>query len=200
MQSEKEFLLRLAQLDATKLTSKEQERKDLLKRSTVTKALVMVNSSTSGMVAGAGQTMEAIKQYVADRSLDIELAETGSLGLSSEEPVVSVQMPGRTRIFFRKVSADKVSSILDDLIHQVVPGQLVIGQLRHEGQEAWNDVPFLDEIPFFALQNRIVMGSCGIIDPFSFGEYVANGGTELFCLPSEASPSARFASLWRKAD
>lgn len=182
MQSEKEFLLRLAQLDATKLTSKEQERKDLLKRSTVTKALVMVNSSTSGMVAGAGQTMEAIKQYVADRSLDIELAETGSLGLSSEEPVVSVQMPGRTRIFFRKVSADKVSSILDDLIHQVVPGQLVIGQLRHEGQEAWNDVPFLDEIPFFALQNRIVMGSCGIIDPFSFGEYVANGGYRAFLL------------------
>jgi len=180
MQSEKEFLLRLAQLDATELTSEEQGRKDLLKRSTVTRALVMVNSSTSGMVAGAGQSMEAIKQYVADRSLDIELAETGSIGLSSEEPVVSVQLPGRTRIFFRRVSADKVSSILDDLFHQVVPGQGVIGQLRHEGQEAWADVPFLDEIPFFALQKRIVMGACGIIDPFSFGEYVANGGYSAF--------------------
>lgn len=180
MQSDKEFLLRLAQLDPSELTTEEQERKNLLKRSTVTKALVMVNSSTSGMVAGAGQTMEVIKQYVSDRSLDIELAETGSMGLSSEEPVVSVQLPGRTRIFLRRVSADKVGSILDDLFHQVVPGQGVIGQLRHEGQEAWADVPFLDEIPFFALQNRIVMGACGIIDPFSFGEYVANGGYSAF--------------------
>lgn len=180
MQSEKEFLLRLAQLDPAELTPEEEKRRSLLKRLTLTKALVMVNSSTSGIVAGARQTMEAIEQYAAERSLDIELAETGSIGLSSEEPVVSVQLPGRTRIFFSKVTADKVASILDDLFHLVVPGQQVIGQLRKEGHEAWADVPFLDEIPFFGLQNRIVMGACGIIDPFSLDEYVANGGYNAF--------------------
>ncbi len=180
MQSEKEYLIRLAQLDPGELNAEEVKRKNLLNRSMLTKALVMVNSSTSGMVAGAGQTLEAIKQYVSERSIDIDLLETGSIGLSSEEPMVSVQLPGRTRIFFSKVTADKVHSILDDLFHQVVPGQLVIGQLRREGQDPWPDMPFLDEIPYFALQERIVMGSCGIIDPFSFGEYVANGGYNAF--------------------
>jgi NADH:ubiquinone oxidoreductase subunit F (NADH-binding) len=180
MQSEREFLLRLAQVFHSELTPEEEKKKNLLNRTILTKPLVMVNSSTSGMVAGAGQTMEAIKQYVAERSLEIELAETGSIGLSSEEPVVSVQLPGRTRIFFSKVTADKVASILDDLFHQVVPGQGIIGQQRLEGLEEWGDVPFLDEIPFFALQNRIVMGACGIIDPFSLGEYLANGGYSAF--------------------
>ncbi len=180
MQSEREFLLKLAQVDSSELTPEEEGRKSLLNRSHITRPLVMVNSSTSGIVAGARQTMEAIEQYVADRSLEIDLAETGSIGLSSEEPVVSVQLPGRTRLFFSRVTAEKVPTILDDLFHQVVPGKLVIGQLRREGHEAWTDVSFLDEIPFFALQNRIVMGACGVIDPFSFGEYVAIGGYSAF--------------------
>jgi len=180
MQNDKEFLLRLAQLEPSELNAEEEQSMKLLNRSQVSRPMVMVNSSTSGMVAGAGQTMEAIRKYASERSIDIDLVETGSIGLSSEEPVVSVQLPGRTRVFFRRITEDKVHSILDDLFHQVVPGQMLIGQVRREEQEPWADVPFLDEIPYFALQNRIVMGKCGIIDPFSFGEYVANGGYRAF--------------------
>jgi hypothetical protein len=180
MLSEREFLLRLAQADPADLTPDELARKNLFNRSTLSKPLVMVNSSTAGMVAGAGGTMETIKEYVSERNIEIDLAETGSIGLSSEEPVVSVQLPGRSRLFFRRVTADKVSSILDDLFHQVVPEQLLIGQLRNKGQEPWADVPFLDEIPYFSLQKRIIMGACGIIDPFSLGEYIANGGYRAF--------------------
>jgi len=180
MLSDREFLLKLAQLDPAELTPEEQARKNLFNRSTLNKPLVMVNSSTSGMVAGAGGTMDAIKQYVSERNIDIDLAETGSIGLSSEEPVVSVQLPGRTRIFFRRVTAGKVNSILDDLFHQVVPAPLLIGQLRKEGLKPWTDVPFLDEIPYFSLQKRTIMGACGIIDPFSLGEYIANGGYRAF--------------------
>lgn len=153
---------------------------ELLRKDNVVKPLVMVNCSTSGIVAGAGQTWEAIEQYVTDRSIDISLCETGSIGLSSVEPVVSVQMPGRSRLFFSKVTAEKVSTLLDDLFHQVVPDQHVIGQLRQNGLKPWNDVPHLDEIPFFALQHRVVMADCGITDPFSLGEYIARGGYSAF--------------------
>jgi len=180
MQIDREFLLKMAQAEKGGLTSEEETRQSLLNRSILTKPLVMVNSSTSGMVAGAGLTMDSIRQYVDERNIDIDLAETGSIGLSSEEPVVSVQMPGRTRIFFRKVTPDKVSGILDDLFHQVVPEQGLIGQIRRDGQEPWTEVPFLDEIPYFSLQNRVVMGACGIIDPFSLAEYVAKGGYRAF--------------------
>ena len=71
----------------------------------------MVNSSTSGIVAGSMKTWEAIEQYAAERSIDIDLAETGSIGLSSEDPVISVQLPGRTRIFFSRITAEKVPSL-----------------------------------------------------------------------------------------
>jgi len=180
MQNDRDFLLRLAQLEPAELSPEEERKKKLFDRSLLIRPLVMVNSSTSGMVAGADKTMKAIKQYVSERSIEIDLVETGSIGLSSEEPVVSVQLPGRTRLFFNRITEDKVQSILDDLFHQVVPGQHVIGQLRMEDQEVWADVPFMDEIPYFALQQRLLMGSCGIIDPFSLGEYIANGGYRAF--------------------
>jgi NADH:ubiquinone oxidoreductase subunit F (NADH-binding)/Pyruvate/2-oxoacid:ferredoxin oxidoreductase delta subunit len=89
-------------------------------------------------------------------------------------------MPGRTRVFFRKVKAEKVPSLLDDLFHQVIPQELAIGQWRHEEQEAWPDIPFLDEIPFFSLQQRVVLESCGLIDPFSLAAYVARDGYRAF--------------------
>lgn len=180
MESNRDFLLKLAQEGPAGLSLPETEERDRLKRSRLTRPLVMVNSSTSGMVAGAKHTWEAIEQYVADRSREVDLVETGSIGLSSEDPLVSVQMPGRTRLFFRKVTAEKVASLLDDIFHLVIPDQLLIGQLRDEALEPWADIPFLDEIPFFALQNRIVMELCGLIDPFSLEEYVAHGGYSSF--------------------
>lgn len=180
MHPDKEFLLKLAQGFIPEPSGEETQYLALLSRERVTKPLVMVNSSISGVVAGARETWEAIESYVDERALDIELCESGSIGLSSEEPVVSVQMPGKTRLFFSKVKAENVHSLLDDLIHHVIPEQMLIGQLRREGQEAWPDVPFLDEIPFFSLQSRVLMEDCGIIDPFSFSEYVARGGYRAF--------------------
>lgn len=180
MHPDKEFLLKLAQGFIPDPSGEEAQSLALLSREKVTKPLVMVNSSISGVVAGAMETWEAIESYVAERSLDIELCESGSIGISSEEPVVSVQMPGKTRLFFSKVKVENVHSLLDDLIHHVIPEQMLIGQLRREGQEAWPNVPFLDEIPFFSLQSRVLMEDCGIIDPFSFSEYVARGGYRAF--------------------
>ncbi|MCK4879139.1 MAG: 4Fe-4S binding protein [Bacteroidales bacterium] len=180
MQRDRAFLLKLAQCDHSELNPDELRQVDILRKIQVPKPLVMVNSSTSGIVAGSKKTWEAIEQYAADRSIEIDLTETGSIGLSSEDPVVSVQLPGRARIFFRRITPEKVLSLLDDLFHQVVPDQNVIGQLWCEGQESWKDVPALEDIPYFALQSRIVMESCGIIDPFSFEEYIAGGGYRAF--------------------
>jgi len=175
-----EFLIKLAQTDDGDLSEKEKDRLAFLGRERLDRPLVMVNSSTSGLVAGARETWEAIENYARERSLEIELRETGSIGLISEEPVISVQIPGRTRVFFRKVTAEKVAVLLDDLFHDVISDPLVIGQIRHEQQESWSDLPYLDQIPFFSKQLRIVMGSCGIIDPFSLEEYMARGGYRAF--------------------
>ena len=180
MDLHKELLFRLARTDPSELSGEDLEQLSMLNRQQLENPLIMVNSSVSGMAAGAGQTWQAIKQYLDERNIDADLRETGSIGLYSEEPVVSVQFPGRTRLFFRKVIPDRVPGLLDDLFHEVVPPEMVVGQLPGEGQEPWSNIRNLDEIPFFALQHRVVLKDCGIIDPFSLGEYVGRGGYAAF--------------------
>lgn len=175
-----DFLLGLAHAKPEGAHAPDTTWRETAGRLSVGKPLILVSSSTSAVVAGAAGTMEAIRAYSVEREVDLELVETGSLGLSSDEPVVSVQLPGRTRLFFGRITAGKVASLLDDVFHYEVPESGLIGQLRREGQEPWNDVPFLDEIPYFSLQERVVMKDCGIIDPFSLEEYIARGGYRAF--------------------
>ncbi|HER08970.1 MAG TPA: 4Fe-4S dicluster domain-containing protein [Bacteroides sp.] len=180
MDPDKELLLRLAQTDPSGLGREEREHLALLSRQVLEQPLIMVNSTTSGMVAGAGETWRAVEHYLEERNIGAEIRETGSIGLLSEEPVLSVQLPGRTRLFFRRVTADRVPALLDDIFHMVIPAELVIGQLPGNRQETWSDIRNLDNIPFFALQSRIVLEHCGIIDPFSLAEYVGRGGYSAF--------------------
>jgi len=78
------------------------------------------------------------------------------------------------------VGPDDVSVILDDVFHHTIPSDKLLGQIRNDELDAWNDVPFLDEIAFFGKQKRILLKYNGLIDPLSIDEYIANGGYKAF--------------------
>jgi NADH:ubiquinone oxidoreductase subunit F (NADH-binding)/Pyruvate/2-oxoacid:ferredoxin oxidoreductase delta subunit len=149
---------------------------ELLSRQRLEKPFIMVGLNTSGRIAGGDRIKEAVEEYISDRELDVEVTETGAIGLASREPILSIQLPGRARILFAGLSEDDVPIILDDIFHHIVPKEKLLGQLRNEKQDPWMDVPFLDEIPFFAHQERLLLRDCGIIDPLSIDEFIARGG------------------------
>ncbi len=178
--SMKELLTSVIQIDRVEYTSEMEKTLRLSSREKVTKPLIMVSSGTSGRVAGSEKTLAEIRNYLQDRKDEAEVVRTGCLGLCNAEPVVSIQMPGRARLFFSDIVPEKVTALLDDVFHLNVPHEYLIGQLRNEAHEPWKDVVFLDEIPFFALQKRIILKHCGIIDPGSIEEYIARGGYKAF--------------------
>ncbi len=149
---------------------------ELLSRQRVERPLIMIGLNTSGRIAGGDRVKDAVEEYVTERNLDVELAETGAIGLASREPILSIQMPGRTRILFAGLNEEDVPIILDDIFHQIIPEEKILGQIRNEKHDPWMDVPFIDEIPFFALQERLLLRDCGTIDPLSIDEYIARGG------------------------
>ncbi len=151
-----------------------------LDRTVVKVPLIMVGLNTSGRIAGGDKVMNNVRSYVRDRNIDAEIAETGAIGLALEEPILSVQLPGRTRVLFPNVLPEDISIILDDVFHHTIPAERVLGQMRNEELHAWPDIPFLDELSFFAKQHRILLKNNGIIDPLSIDEYMANGGYRAF--------------------
>jgi NADH-quinone oxidoreductase subunit F len=152
------------------------QRITLLRRETVTKPTIFVGTGTCGLGAGAAKTMEAAKAYLAEKKIDAEVVEVGCLGMCSEEPMLDVQLPGKARVTFCRVSAERVRSVLGGALAGRMSEDGVLGQFRSVAGEAWPNVPFLDKQAFFAPQLRWVLANSGIVDPGSIDEYIARGG------------------------
>ncbi len=140
------------------------------------KPAIFVEISTSGIAAGARKTFEKITNYLEERKIDADLVEVGSLGFCSVEPIISVQLQRKNRVFFQNVSTENVEAILDGIFSNNIPKEFALGEIQIENCEPWDGVPFLNEIPFFAKQNRVISKLNGIISPININEYLSFEG------------------------
>ncbi|MDR1957580.1 MAG: NADH-quinone oxidoreductase subunit NuoF [Planctomycetaceae bacterium] len=147
------------------------------RREILTGPVIYVGTGTCGLGAGAAQTLEAVKQYIAENKIDAEIVEVGCVGLCAVEPIIDVQIPQKNRISFQLVTADKVKGILDAVFAGQTPDtRQIMGQYRSPNSTAWQGAAFIDEHPFFAPQTRWVLENCGIQNPLDLEEYIARGG------------------------
>ena len=145
-------------------------------RNDVTHPIIFIGTATCGIGAGALKTLQIIHQFIAAGDTGASVVEVGCIGLCSVEPIVEVQMPGRCRVAFQSVTPVVAEKLLEEIFNGRIPPEFVLGQHRNSHLKPWEDVPFIDEHPFFSCQTRWVLANCGIIDPKSLEEYVAHGG------------------------
>lgn len=161
---------------------------DRLLRRRLTKPIIYIGTGTCGIAAGADATLKAAGEYIAKQGHDADIVEVGCAGLCSAEPLLDFQLPGKARVIFRKVTADKVETILEECFHNHISGEDVLGQTTGENQEPWDGVPLINDIPFFKKQQRILLYDCGEISPSSLDEYLARGGYKAFLKSLENYP------------
>ncbi len=159
-----------------KATPAQLESLTAWRRETVSKPTVFVGTGTCGLGAGAGKTLKRIREYLAGKGIDADIVEVGCIGLCAAEPLMDVQLPGRTRLCFQHVREVNAVTILESVLEGQPLKEDILGQHRQNGLQAWQGVPFLDEHPFFARQTRWVLANCGMIDPGRINEYIARGG------------------------
>jgi NADH-quinone oxidoreductase subunit F len=147
-----------------------------LRRDQVARPVIFVGAGTCGLGAGAGKTLARLRAYCETMKLDVDIREVGCIGLCSEEPLMDVQLPGRTRVSFANVTEDKVDGLLDSVFQGILPREQVLGQFFAEGQEPWEGVRSMGAHPFLAIQKRWVLANSGLIDFTSIDEYIARGG------------------------
>ncbi len=151
-----------------------------LRRESIDKPIISVGAGTCGMVAGALKTFESINDYVNERKIKVIIQKVGCLGICNFEPLVDIQIPGKARILFKNITEDKVFPLLDDIFHKILPEEHAYAQYSSEVFSLWNNIPVLENISFFALQNRQVLCHCGKINPYNINEYIAFGGYRAF--------------------
>lgn len=148
-----------------------------LRRENPAKPVIFIGTGTCGLGAGARKTLDAIMEFLKGQKVDADIVEVGCIGLCSMEPIVDIQLPGRTRVSFSHVTADNAAGLLKSvMVKMTIPEDMLIGQFRSESLKPWDNVKYLDEHPFLSKQKRIVLNSAGILDPHSIDEYIAWGG------------------------
>ncbi|PLX11693.1 MAG: hypothetical protein C0598_07630 [Marinilabiliales bacterium] len=85
----------------------ESEDYKVISRHKINKPVVFVGAGTCGYGAGAGKTLESVKNYIHTKKIDIDVVELGCIGLCAAEPIVDVQIPGFNRIAFGHVTEKK---------------------------------------------------------------------------------------------
>ena len=110
---------------------REQLKADIkLRKSTGTK--IIVGMGTCGIAAGAREVMSAILDELAVRKLvDVQVQQTGSIGMCEKEVLVDVVRPGEPRITYGKVTpADVRKIIADHVVNGRIVEELVVGKIE----------------------------------------------------------------------
>jgi len=106
---------------------REKSEKDLVLRDGKARIKVVVGMGTSGIAAGARDTLKALLDEVAKRELkDVIVTQAGERGLSSSEPVVSVHEEGKPTVVYGNVSVEVARKIVAE---HLVNGNPVSGSI-----------------------------------------------------------------------
>ena len=122
---------------------------------------IYVSRDAAAQALGADETAAAL---LAAAGADIELVRVGSRGMVWLEPLVEVTDAAGQRIAYGPVMAEQVPELLGAGLLQAAPHALRLGRV--------------EDMPYFAKQERLTFARVGIIDPVNVDEYVAHGGYE----------------------
>ena len=116
---------------------------------------------------------ESLEAAISERGLadEIKVVRTGCMGSCDLGPVAVVYPEG---VFYQKLSPDDMPLIVEEHLLKGRP----VERLMYVAPEDQAPALSMDKIPFFALQQKIVLRNCGEIDPGNIEEYIARDGYE----------------------
>jgi NADP-reducing hydrogenase subunit HndB len=108
-----------------------QQLQGEIKARTETGTTITVGMGTSGIAAGARETMRAILAELDARGIDAHVTTVGSIGMCSREPLVDIQQGDEPRITYGDVTPDKVSRLIEEhLVKGNVVEEWVVGRVE----------------------------------------------------------------------
>ncbi|MBU1100903.1 MAG: NADH-quinone oxidoreductase subunit NuoF [Bacteroidetes bacterium] len=128
---------------------------------------IKVGLGTCGISAGGELVYNKLESVIKERNLNVELCETGCMGMCYEEALVEIEENGES-FLYAKVTEDKVERIVEDHV------------VNRNPVEEWiiRSSEISKEDSFLKNQNRIVLRNCGVINPSVIDEYIAKKGYE----------------------
>lgn len=134
----------------------------------IARAHVLVGIDDEARLAGVEEVLSALRSALVELGLasEVQVVETGSLGVSGRGVVIAVQPDG---VYYAGVTAADAREIAQEHLLKGRP----VARLRLPAR-----APAARPVDVLGRQRRVVLANCGAIDPERIEEYVATGGYE----------------------
>jgi NADH-quinone oxidoreductase subunit F len=138
------------------------------------KPTVVVCAGTGGLASGSNDVIRVIKRYIIDHSLQerIGLRITGCQGFCEMDPFVVIE-PGRQ--LYPKLKMEDVPRIIEAAVHGHIDEELIYKEPRE-----YQSCHTQEDIPFFKMQTRTILGNNQKLDPIRIFDYIGQGGYAAF--------------------
>ena len=177
MEDLKSFLIDKVLLSESDTLSSETEKVlQKVRREKPATPVIYISSGTCSIIAGSEKTYTAIETYIRENNPSAIVIRVGCCGPTNYEPLVCIHIPGKNKLFFRNITEEKVEPLLNGVFHNDINDDDLEGQIGTRGFELWTGIPFIDELPFFISQKKVILSNCGCYNPESIEEYIARGG------------------------
>lgn len=91
---------------------------------------IIIGMGTCGIAAGARETMRAILDELASRDVTANVTTVGCIGMCTQEPLVDIVEPGKDRITYGRLTADRVPKLIEEhLLNGKIIREWVVGQM-----------------------------------------------------------------------
>ena len=78
---------------------------------------IVVGMATCGIASGARPVLNVLADEVQRRGMsDVVVTQTGCIGLCQYEPIIEVYVPGKEKVTYVKMNADKALEVLEQHI------------------------------------------------------------------------------------
>ncbi|MBR2338450.1 MAG: NADH-quinone oxidoreductase subunit NuoF [Clostridia bacterium] len=132
---------------------------------------VLVCGGTGCTSSNSQAIIEALEKEIAanDLTKEVQVVRTGCFGLCALGPIMIVYPEG---CFYSCVKVEDIPEIVSE---HLLKGRIVTRLLYDETVEG-DGVKALNETDFYKKQVRVALRNCGVINPESMDEYIANDG------------------------
>lgn len=93
---------------------------------------VVVGMATCGIASGARPVLKALSDAVQEKQLtNVAVTQTGCIGLCKFEPIVEVLEPGKDKVTYVKMTAEKALEVVEQhLIRGQVVAEYTLGDIK----------------------------------------------------------------------
>ena len=135
------------------------------------KKLISLCAGSGCAAYGTAKVHQALIEELARQNMQdqVEVKLTGCHGFCEKGPIMVIHPEG---IFYPQLKAEHIPEIIEKTVKN---GELVNARIFKDPSTK-KKITHEYDVPFYKLQQRIIFGNNGMIDPTSIEDYIAVGG------------------------